>query len=81
MVYYIDSAENVDDPVRITDTERFILNALLQGYGSLDGLGRKTQKKMEELLRYYVKKVEITKVMYQKTVEQLNELYLHTKKG
>ena len=81
MVYYIDSAENVDDPVRITDTERFILNALLQGYGSLDGLGRKTRKKMEELLRYYVKKVEITKVMYQKTVEQLNELYLHTKKG
>ena len=81
MVYYIDSAENVDDPVRITDTERFILNALLQGYGALDGLGRKTRKKMEELLRYYVKKVEITKVMYQKTVEQLNELYLHTKKG
>lgn len=81
MVYYIDSAENVDEAVRITDTERFILNTLLQGYGSLDGLGRKTRKKMEELLRYYVKKVEITKVMYQKTVEQLNELYLHTKKG
>lgn len=81
VVYYIDAAENVDEAVRITDTERFILNALLQGYGSLDGLGRKTRKKMEELLRYYVKKVEITKVMYQKTVEQLNELYLHTKKG
>ena len=80
-VYYIDSSEPVDDAVRITDTERFILNALLQGYGSLDGLGRKTRKKIEELLRYYVKKVEITKVMYQKTVEQLNELYLHTKKG
>ena len=80
-VYYIDSSEPVDDAVRITDTERFILNALLQGYGSLDGLGRKTRKKMEELLRSYVKKVEITKDMYQKTIEQLNELYLHAKKG
>ena len=80
-VYYIDSSEPVDDAVRITDTERFILNALLQGYGSLDGLGRKTRKKMEELLRSYVKKVEITKAMYKKTIEQLNELYLHAKKG
>ena len=80
-VYYIDSNDHTDDPVRITDTERFILNALLQGYGSLDGLGRKTRKKMEELLRCYVKKVEIMKVMYQKTIEQLNELYLHAKKG
>lgn len=71
----------MDDAVRITDTERFILNALLQGYGSLDGLGRKTRKKMEELLKYYVKKVEITKVMYLKAIEQLNELYLYTKKG
>ena len=80
-VYYIDSSEPVDDAVRITDTERFILNALLQGYGSLDGLGRKTRKKIEELLRCYVKKVEITKIMHQKIIEQLNELYLHTKKG
>ena len=80
-VYYIDSNDQTDDPVRITDTERFILNALLQGYGSLDGLGRKTRKKMEELLRSYVKKVEITKVIYPKIIEQLNELYLHAKKG
>jgi hypothetical protein len=80
-VYYIDSSEPVDDAVRITDTERFILNALLQGYGSLDGLGRKTRKKIEELLRCYVNKVEITKIMHQKIIEQLNELYLHTKKG
>lgn len=81
VVYYIDSAENVDEVVRITDTERFILNALLQGYGSLDGLGRKTRKKIEELLRCYVKKVEITKIMHQKIIEQLNELYLYAKKG
>lgn len=79
-VYYIDSTEPEDDAVRITDTERFILNALLQGCGSLDGLGRKTRKKMEELLKYYVKKVEITKVMYEKVVKQLNELYLQVKK-
>lgn len=52
-VYCIDTTENVDD-IRITDTEHFILNALLQGYGSIDGLGRKTRKKMEELMRLYV---------------------------
>ena len=74
-VYYIDTTENTVD-VRMTDTERFILNALLQGYGSIDGLGRKTRKKMEEIIRFYVKKVEITKIMYEKVVEQLRRLYL-----
>lgn len=74
-VYCIDTTENVDD-IRITDTERFILNALLQGYGSIDGLGRKTRKKMEAILQLYVKKVEIPKPIYQNVINQLNKLYL-----
>lgn len=81
VVYRIDSTKMREDGIKMTDTERFILNALLQGYGVIDDLGRKTRKKIEELMKFYVKKVEITKVMYQKTIEQLNELYLHAKKG
>lgn len=76
VVYYIDSAECVDDAVRITDTERFILNALLQGYGSIDGLGRKTRKKIEEILKFYVKQIEIPKTVYEAMIMQLDTLYL-----
>lgn len=79
VVYYIDSAENVDEVVRITDTERFILNALLQGYGSLDGLGRKTRKKIENVLKFYMKEVTIPKCTYGTMLEQLNDLYLNVK--
>ena len=78
-VYYIDSSEPVDDAVRITDTERFILNALLQGYGSLDGLGRKTRKKIENVLKFYMKEVTIPKCTYGTMLEQLNDLYLNVK--
>lgn len=78
-VYYIDSSEPMDDAVRITDTERFILNALLQGYGSLDGLGRKTRKKIENVLKFYMKEVTIPKCTYGTMLEQLNDLYLNVK--
>lgn len=79
VVYYIDAAENVDEAVRVTDTERFILNALLQGYGSLDGLGRKTRKKIENVLKFYMKEVTIPKCTYGTMLEQLNHLYLNVK--
>ena len=62
--------------LRITETDRFILNALLHGVGMLGDLGRKTRAKMETLIQDYVQQVIITKQQYQKVLAQLAE-YSH----
>lgn len=49
---------------KVSDTDRFILNALLQGCGTLNDLGRKTKTKMRNLLDSCVRKVEITPESY-----------------
>lgn len=62
--------------LKITDTDKFILNALLHGVGMLGDLGRKTRAKMETLIQDYVQQVIITKQQYQKVLAQLAE-YSH----
>jgi len=57
--------------MKITDTERFILGALLQGYGSLNDLGRKTRTKMQKLMADYVDPVEIAAEDYEAIRDQL----------
>lgn len=59
--------------MKATDTERFILNALLQGCGSLNDLGKKTKDKMETLMELYVKTVKIRPQDYSTILKQLNE--------
>lgn len=59
-VYYIVNHQISMDELRVTDTERFVLGALLEGYGSVVDLGRKTRKKMEVLMNSYVKWVRIS---------------------
>lgn len=44
-VYYLDNLQVQIEEMKVTDTERFILNAILQGYGSTKQLGRKTREK------------------------------------
>lgn len=51
--------------VRVTDTERFIINAVLQGCGSITDLGRKTRAKIEQLLEHCTKRVSITPEDYE----------------
>lgn len=63
-VYAAFTAQISTDEFEATDTERFILGALLNGYGSLNMLGRKTRAKMEHLLELYVQRVEISKSEY-----------------
>ena len=53
-MYYLKSTCTVTNNIKMTDTERFILNALLQGYGTLNELGRKTRAKMEILMANYI---------------------------
>jgi len=71
-VYYLQTLQVQMDEFKITDTERFILNALLQGFGSLNQLGRKTREKMERLLNRYVSPVEISSQDYSKVLGELN---------
>ena len=71
-VFYQDNDKLCLDGLKATDTERFILNALLQGYGTLNDLGRKTRAKMEKLMAEYVHYVEITETDYAAILDQLH---------
>ena len=70
-VYTINTTE-IGDEMKVTDTERFILGALLQGYGSLNDLGRKTRIKMQMLMKDCVTQVEIAAEDYAAIKDQLN---------
>jgi len=70
-VYYLNDLQMVFEETKATDTERFILNALLQGYGSPKDLGRKTREKTEKLMSLYVKHVKISPKDYAAILSQL----------
>lgn len=63
---------------KATDTERFILNALLQGVGSLNDLGRKTRAKIESLMNLYVKFINISASDYNAILDQLRTYTIGT---
>lgn len=71
VVYYLDLVAKADERVKVTDTEKFILNAILQGCGTLNDLGRKTRAKMETLLDYYVEQIRVSPEAYSKILAQL----------
>ena len=71
-VYYLDNLQMQMDELKATDTERFILNAVLQGYGATNQLGRKTRAKIETLMERYVKYVEISAQEYNKILYELH---------
>ena len=75
-VYYLKSTCTTIDNIKMTDTERFIINALLQGYGTLNELGRKTRAKMEMLMTHYICQVSISSKIYGSVLAQLDN-YLH----
>lgn len=70
-VYYLRTYQMEMDELKATDTERFILNALLQGYGSLNQLGRKTREKIRLLLDHYVGYVKVAAQDYNTIFYQL----------
>lgn len=71
VVYYVANQQIGMEELRVTDTERFVLGALLDGYGSLTDLGRKTREKMKVLLERYVKWVSISKAEYSAVLSHL----------
>ena len=71
-VYLLDSPRSAESNMKVSDTDRFVLNALLQGYGTLNDLGRKTRKKMEALLSNFTRKVELPPKIYDKILCQVS---------
>lgn len=62
--YYIQNQQISIKEVNITDTERYILSALLAGHGSTKDLCRKTREKMNLLLNQYVRYITISESDY-----------------
>lgn len=69
--YFIDDYQLCFSGQKATDTERFIINALLAGCGTLDQLGRGTREKVKKLLSDYVKSVEIGREQYEQVIRQV----------
>lgn len=70
-VYFIKDLQMTFDDLKLNDTERFVLNSLLQGVGSLSDLGRKERKKMERVLENYVEAIKIEPQDYMAILRQL----------
>lgn len=77
-VFYLEDNQMSIDELKATDTERFIINAIFQGCGTLDQLGRRTQTKIKNLLGHYVKQVTINKQDYARILSQVNRYKLAT---
>ena len=70
-VYVLDDQTLALDGVKLSATDRFILNAILQGYGKVNDLGRKTGDKIRGVIANHLRKVKISKEAYAKILEQL----------
>ena len=70
-VYFLNDLQMCFEEMKATDTERFILNALLQGVGSTNDLGRKTRAKIETLMSHYTTFIKISPTDYKAILDQL----------
>lgn len=70
-VYYMDTPNILFDKVRVTETERFIVCAILNGFGSLHELGRKTQVKIRAILEKYIMSIDISLELYSAILSQV----------
>ena len=71
-VFYLDDMQMCIEEAKATETERFIIEALLQGCGTIDQLGRRTQAKIKALIESYTKRVEISEQDYSRILSQVN---------
>ena len=72
-VYYIDKNPSITTDRRITNTDRFIVDAILNGYGKLSDLGRKTRAKIEGIIQEETSRVQITEDAYLAILMQLGD--------
>lgn len=71
-VYFLRDLQMSLDEIRATDTERFILSVLLQGYGSLTDLGRKTREKIKRIMEHYISYIHISEIDFNSILWQLH---------
>lgn len=71
-VYYLDDLQMTVEDLKVTDTDNFILGAILQGYGTTKQLGRRERAKIEKLLARYIAEIKITPEDYSEIIRQLN---------
>lgn len=69
--YYLDDMQMSFSSYKATEMERFIMNALFQGCGTMDQLGRRTREKIKVLMADHVKKVEISREDYEQVLKQV----------
>lgn len=62
--YYIQLHQVSMDELHLTDTERYILSALLAGFGSTKELCRRVREKMDKFMAHYVKLITISRHDY-----------------
>ena len=72
-VFCVGEALTEHQTAKLTDTQRFIINAVLQRYGTLTDLGRKTRAKIEGVLKENLRTVSINRYSYDAILEQLQE--------
>lgn len=72
-VFCLDESYSGPQTIRLSDTQKFIVNAVIQGYGVLNDLSRKTKSKIEAALRERLRTVVITRGSYNAILEQLKE--------
>lgn len=72
-VYYTENEQIRISELCITETERFILGALLNGCGHITDLGRRMQAKIKEIMSEYVRYVEINEADYKEILVRLND--------
>lgn len=70
-VYVLNPGTMAMDDIRLTDTECFILNAVLQNCGKITDLGRKTRDKIKGVIEDHLRKIVISKTSYTQILEQL----------
>lgn len=71
-VYVVDDAAMALAAEKLTDTDRFILNAVVQGCGQVTDLCRKMGEKIKCVLNDYISEIEITRDSYEKILNQIN---------
>ena len=72
-VYFIRDLQLVFDELKLSDVDRFILNALLQGCGSLNDLSYHLRKKYKNILENYVDFFRLPWDAYEKIRAQLRD--------
>lgn len=72
-VYFVRDLQLAFDELKLNDTDRFILGALLQGYGSLSQLGRKTREKLSKVMENYVDFFRLPWDAYEKIRAQVRD--------